>query len=92
MVLLQPNQGSKRAEWKHFDGDVDQILEATAKGNVDHRLRTMTTLIASIADEPFGPEAPGTCGIRDHAIGMWSETLSKEDPPPREALEDSRRG
>lgn len=55
---IQWPQSSKRTEWKQFDEDVDQVLEVTAKGNVDHRLKTMTTLIVNIAAERFGTEAP----------------------------------
>lgn len=51
-------KSSKRVEWLQFDEDVSQVLEVTAKGDVDHRLRTMTTLIVNIAAERFGTEAP----------------------------------
>ncbi len=58
---LQPRiqwpKSSRRGEWQQFDEDVSQVLEATAKGDVDHRLRTMTTLIVNIAAERFGIEA-----------------------------------
>lgn len=47
-----------RKEWKQFDEDVDQVLEVTAKGDVDDRLKTMTTVIVSIASKRFGTEAP----------------------------------
>ena len=55
---IQWPQSSKRTDWKQFDEDVDKILEVTAKGDVDQRLRTMTTLIVNIAAERFGTEAP----------------------------------
>ncbi|KAJ8367333.1 hypothetical protein AAFF_G00320820 [Aldrovandia affinis] len=42
--------------WKQFDDDVDQILEAMAKGEADRRLQAMTTIIVSIAAERFGEE------------------------------------
>ncbi len=48
---------SKRVEWQQFDEDVSQVLEVTAKGDVDQRLRTMTTLKVNIAAERFGTEA-----------------------------------
>lgn len=37
---------------------MDKVLEVTAKGDVDQRLRTMTTLIVNIAAERFGTEGP----------------------------------
>lgn len=49
-------QASKTAEWQKFDEDVDKVLEATAKGDVDRRLRTMTTIIVSMAEERLGVE------------------------------------
>lgn len=52
---IQWPQSPKRTEWKQFDEDVDQVLEVTAKGDVDHRLKTMTILIVSIAVEPRHP-------------------------------------
>ncbi len=53
---IQWPKSSKRVEWQQFDEDVSQVLEVTAKGDVDHRLRTMTTLIVNIAAERFGTE------------------------------------
>lgn len=49
-------QASKTAEWQKFDLDVDMVLEATAKGDVERRLQTMTTIIVSMAAERFGVE------------------------------------
>ncbi|XP_056097411.1 uncharacterized protein LOC130076370 [Rhinichthys klamathensis goyatoka] len=49
-------QASKEKEWRQFDGDADTILEATAKGRADRRLKTMTTIIISLAAERFGLE------------------------------------
>lgn len=37
---------------------MEKILEVTAKGDVDHRLKAMTTLIVNITAERFGTEAP----------------------------------
>lgn len=39
-----------------FDEDVDKVLEATAKGDAERRLQTMTTIIVSMAVERFGVE------------------------------------
>lgn len=42
--------------WKQFDDDVNQILEAMAKGAANRKLQAMTTIIVSIASERFGEE------------------------------------
>ena len=55
---IQWPQSSKRSEWQQFDEDIDQALEVTAKGDVDRRLKTMTSFIVNIAAERFGTEAP----------------------------------
>ena len=34
--------------WKQFENDVDQILEAMAKGETDQRLQAMTSVIVGI--------------------------------------------
>lgn len=49
-------QASKEKEWRQFDEDADTILEATAKGRADRRLKMMTTIITSLAAERFGLE------------------------------------
>ncbi len=45
---------SKRSEWLQFDEDVSNIIQATAKGDADSRLQTITTIIFSFALERFG--------------------------------------
>lgn len=45
---------NKESEWQQFDEDVDKALEATAKGDVDQRLKTLSTFIISIAFDRFG--------------------------------------
>lgn len=47
-------QASKTAEWQTFDEDADK--EVTAKGDVERRLKTMTTIIVCMAAERFGVE------------------------------------
>lgn len=47
-------QSSKKAVWHQLEEDVDQILEGTAKGDVDRWLKTMTSIIVDIAAERFG--------------------------------------
>lgn len=46
----------KTKEWQKFDDDADKVLEATAKGHVERRLWTMTTIVVSMAAERFGVE------------------------------------
>lgn len=40
-------------EWLQFDEDTNNILEATAKGEADHCLQTMNTIINSVIAESF---------------------------------------
>eukprot|EP00064_Thunnus_orientalis_P012462 superscaffoldBa00001914_g12497 len=42
------------AEWQKFDNEMDMVLEATAKVDVQKTLQTMTTIIASMVAERFG--------------------------------------
>lgn len=42
--------------WEQFDEDVNQILEATVKGEADRKLQAMTTIIVSMGAERFGEE------------------------------------
>ena len=44
----------KTAEWQKFDEEMDMVLEATAKGDVEKRLRTMTTIMVNMVAERFG--------------------------------------
>ena len=45
---------NKESEWCLFDVDVDAALEGTAKGDVDQRLRTMSSFVMNIAADRFG--------------------------------------
>ncbi|KAK0145691.1 hypothetical protein N1851_015413 [Merluccius polli] len=51
---------NKGKEWCQFEEDVDQVLEATARGDADQKLRTMCTMIVSIAVERFGTKEQHT--------------------------------
>ena len=42
--------------WHEFDEDLTRIIESTAKGDVDRRLQTMTTIIVTYGSERFGVE------------------------------------
>ncbi len=44
--------------WLQFDED-EQVLEAIARGDADQRLRTMCTMIVSIATKRFGASVTG---------------------------------
>ncbi|XP_053183947.1 LOW QUALITY PROTEIN: uncharacterized protein LOC128367182 [Scomber japonicus] len=46
--------------WQQFDEDASRIISATAKGDVEGRLRNLTTIITSFAVERFGVEEPKT--------------------------------
>jgi len=48
-------QASKEKRWLQFDKDANGILKAMAKGEADHHLQSMTTIIVSLAAERFGP-------------------------------------
>ncbi len=47
---------SMTSQWEQFDEDVNQILEATVKGEADGKLQAMTTIIVSMGAERFGEE------------------------------------
>lgn len=49
-------QANKEQEWRQFDDDTNSFLEATTKGDVNRRLKTMTTIIISLAAERFSLE------------------------------------
>ncbi|XP_061093280.1 uncharacterized protein LOC133125737 [Conger conger] len=73
--------------WKQFDDDVDQILEATAKGEADGKLQVMTTIVVSIAAERFGEEEKKSSGtpytknqraVKIHNIRQEVKTLKSQ--------------
>ncbi|XP_052093724.1 uncharacterized protein LOC127729844 [Mytilus californianus] len=43
-----------KAIWKAFDEDLENILEATLAGNVDRKMRAMTSIIYSVGKDRFG--------------------------------------
>lgn len=43
----------RQRDWMHFDRDVFNIIQATGKRDVDRRLQTMTTIIATCDCERF---------------------------------------
>lgn len=45
---------NKEREWLQFDEDLDQVLDATVRGDADQKLRTMSAMIISIGSERFG--------------------------------------
>ena len=44
-------QACKTTVWEQFDGDVNKVLEAPVKGEVDQRLWMMMTISTSLAQE-----------------------------------------
>ncbi|KAK0134731.1 Retrovirus-related Pol polyprotein from type-2 retrotransposable element R2DM [Merluccius polli] len=89
-------QSSRTAEWQKFDKDADKVLEATAKGDVERRLQTMTTIIVSMAAERFGveeerrPKQPYTKNqraVKIHNIRKELKALKKQH---KEASEEER--
>lgn len=49
-------QACNTAVWEQFDEDVNKVLEAAVKGDVDQRLQAMTTIITRLAQERFSAE------------------------------------
>ena len=47
---------NQRKVWQQFDEDTARIIDATARGDVDRRLQTMTTIIVTFGTERFGVE------------------------------------
>ncbi|XP_035990671.1 uncharacterized protein LOC118562404 [Fundulus heteroclitus] len=79
---------SRRSEWQQFDEDVSNIIQATAKGDVDSRLTSMTTVIVSYARERFGqvdkgkskstPYTMSRRATRIHHLRQELRTLKKQ--------------
>ncbi|KAK0148843.1 hypothetical protein N1851_010754 [Merluccius polli] len=89
-------QANKEKEWLQFDEDADTILEATAKGDADRRLQTMTTIIISLAAERFGLEekkaanVPYTMNNRANKIHQLRQELKSLRRRFKEAREEER--
>lgn len=82
------------SEWLQFDQDVYSIIQATAKGEVDSRLLTMTTIIVSYPSERFGQTERK---YRDHLInpkpqGHQNTLPVSRAPNPQEAVQEIYRG
>ena len=95
-VRIKWPQACKMAAWEQFDEDVDKVLEASAKGDVDRRLQAMTTIIISLAQERFGAEekkaarTPYTMNqraVKIHKIRQELKSLKKQH---KEASEEQR--
>lgn len=54
-----PTANSK--EWLQLDEDIDKIMETAVKGDVDHKLQAMCTLITTLGAERFGVTAGPGC-------------------------------
>lgn len=56
---------NKEGKWLQFDEDLDQVLDATARGDADQKLLSMSAMIISIGAERFGmKEQPASQGSR----------------------------
>ena len=85
-------QACQTTVWQKFDEDADKVLEATAKGEVERRLQTMTTIIVSMAAERFveddqGPKKPYTKNqraVKIHNIRKELKALKKQHKEARE--------
>lgn len=95
-VRIKWPQACKTAVWRQFDEDIDKVLEATEKGDVDRRLQAMTTIISSLAQERFGVEekrsTPTTYSMNHraakiHKIRQELKSLKKQH---KEASEEQR--
>ncbi|XP_038154112.1 uncharacterized protein LOC119791846 [Cyprinodon tularosa] len=89
-------RADREYEWRQFDEDTDSILEATAKGKVDRRLQTMTTIIISMGAERFGLEEkksgrlPYTMSNRAHKIHQLRKELRVLRRQFKQAREEER--
>ncbi|KAJ8333497.1 hypothetical protein SKAU_G00415050 [Synaphobranchus kaupii] len=79
---------SNRSGWLQFDKDVSNIIQATAKGDADSRLQTMTAIIVSYASERFGQIEKGNAktttytmnrrATKIHQLHQELRTLNKQ--------------
>ncbi|KAK0135126.1 hypothetical protein N1851_029059 [Merluccius polli] len=51
-------QANQHKLWQQFDEDTSGIINATAKGDAEGRLKSLTTIITSFGAERFGVEEP----------------------------------
>ncbi|RXN19664.1 reverse transcriptase [Labeo rohita] len=95
-VRIKWPQACKTAVWRQFDEDVDKVLEAIEKGDVDRRLQAMTTIISSLAQERFGVEekrsTPTTYSMNHRAakIRKIRQELKSLKKQYKEASEEQR--
>lgn len=81
-------------QWNQFHNDVDQILEATGKGDVNRKLQDMTTIIVSLGAELFGekegkkggkgPHTNNKREVKIHNIRQEMKTLKRNYKQVRE--------
>ncbi|CAC5387513.1 unnamed protein product [Mytilus coruscus] len=63
-----------KAIWKAFNEDLENILEATLAGNVDRKMRAMTSIIYSVGKDRFGLI---TSGKRERTQGQSNRRQRK---------------
>ncbi|TWW59294.1 hypothetical protein D4764_06G0008240, partial [Takifugu flavidus] len=61
-----------RSEWLQFDEDVSNIIQATAKGDVDSRLQAISTIIVSYGSERFGRIEKGNSETTSYTMNCRS--------------------
>ena len=85
-------QASEEKEWLQFGIDVDSIMEATAKGEADRRLQSMTTIIVSLAAEGEEKKAAKTYSLSNRAtkILQLRKELKSLKQQYKEASEEGR--
>lgn len=89
-------QACKTTVWEQFDEDVDRVLEASAKGEVERKLQAMTTIIISLAQERFGeqdkkpPRSTYTMNQRAVKIHKIRQELKSLKRQHKEASEEQR--
>uniref|UniRef100_A0A3B1JAJ2 Reverse transcriptase domain-containing protein n=1 Tax=Astyanax mexicanus TaxID=7994 RepID=A0A3B1JAJ2_ASTMX len=95
-IQIKWPQACKTAVWQQFDEDANSVLDATAKGDADRRLQTMTTIIVRLAVERFGVVekriggAPFTMNQRAAKIHRIRQELKSLKLQFKEASEEQR--
>ncbi|TWW55963.1 hypothetical protein D4764_09G0010130 [Takifugu flavidus] len=67
-----PGPANRRSEWLQFDEDVSNIIQATAKRDVDSRLQAISTIIVSYGSERFGRIEKGNTETTSYTMNRRS--------------------
>ncbi|XP_029688563.1 uncharacterized protein [Takifugu rubripes] len=63
---------NRRSEWLQFDEDVSNIIQATAKGDVNSRFQAISTIIVSYGSERFGRIEKGNTETTSYTMNRRS--------------------